>query len=105
MGVHHCRCCSATTLHTCCNGATALARCSASCSRQGPPCSEQNCLGTFTPCSFRVSPRRRLPSPAASTRAQILEGCFTDSHARSAQQGKKAHAVLLHCRNAPIAIG
>src|SRR6266851_2792310 len=48
------------------------ARHKVSSNKEGPPCSEQNCLGTESPPGVVVRPRSRLPSPAASISAQTF---------------------------------
>src|SRR6185312_17452991 len=45
--------------------------CIAPCSSDPPPFREQNCLGTNRPFVSVVSAARRVPSPAASTTAQV----------------------------------
>src|SRR5690606_11682601 len=49
----------------------------ASCSNEGPPRSEQYCLGTDSPVDVVVRLRRRVPSPAAKTIAHVCPASFT----------------------------
>jgi hypothetical protein len=70
-GRHHCRCCSATIVHTCSACAKACARNNASRKSEYPPRREQNCFGTAIPDAFVVKLCSRRPSPAANTIAQV----------------------------------
>jgi hypothetical protein len=51
---------------------TAKARRSESCNKDGPPFSEQYCLGVDKPRALVVKAARRRPSPPAKTMTQIL---------------------------------
>src|SRR5215468_773981 len=66
-------CCCATIAHTCSGAATCRARNKVSCIRALPPFREQNCFGTELPDASVVSAASRVPSPAASTTAQVEE--------------------------------
>src|SRR5580704_5620047 len=85
MGSHQRRCCAATTTQMWSGSTTDVALCTVATSRDCPPISEQNCLGTVTPEASVVKPCRRLPSPPASTMAQalllIVMNCLSDNFA------------------------
>jgi hypothetical protein len=68
---HHSRCWSATIRLMRSGVHNFAARRNVSCSSVGPPRNEQYCFGTGEPRRSVVSERRRLPSPAASTNAQV----------------------------------
>src|ERR1700676_667885 len=72
IGSHQRRCCAATTTQMWSGSTTDAALWRVSTSRDCPPVSEQNCLGTVTPEASVVKQCRRLPSPPASTIAQAL---------------------------------
>src|SRR5688500_9045098 len=57
--------------------AITLARFNASLSKDAPPPKEQNCFGTARPEASVVSDCKRLPSPPASTSAQLSPGDWT----------------------------
>src|SRR5208282_2579964 len=71
-GPHQCRCCCETTVQIYAGDATDSARLSASSSKQFPPRNEQNCFGTATPKAVVVRLCKRVPSPPASTIAQVF---------------------------------
>jgi len=66
------RCWSATITQIRSGGTTRRARSNACWSSVMPPFSEQYCLGTTRPCRSVVNAARRVPSPPASTTAQVL---------------------------------
>lgn len=104
--VHHCRCCAATIVQILWACTTVSARCSASSSRLGPPCNEQNCFGTATPCKFLVRPCNRRPSPPASTSAQVsLHSMVVIRMAFSAPDVRRVIAdTAYYCRQTPTLV-